>query len=56
MLHVSVHMLGPSVWSPQPFGLSGVRFTAPIGKSGGFGHFGGILTVSGAFAVVNAFI
>ena len=56
MLCTSVCTLGPSVWSPQLFGLSGVRFAAPIGKSGGFVRFQGILTISGIFAGLFAFV
>ena len=46
----SMHTFDPSMCSLHPFGLSWGRFVLPIGMSGDFCLFCGILTMSGVFA------
>jgi len=53
-LCTSVRTFDVSAWSPSPSDASGVHLVASPGKSGGFCRFRGVLTISGAFAVVNA--
>ena len=46
MLCVSVHTLDASTWLLQPSGMSGVHFTGPLGESGSFLRFCGVLMLS----------